>query len=341
LSISPRSLLPPRREPGNQHEAENALWLGIGQADRGNESKRTFTVSHAPNAPTLRQTLVAVAAVVFSMICVTGGAALAKSLFATIGPEGTTALRNGYGALMLLAFWRPWRSGRLTLKQWKAVALYGGCLGLMNLLFYCSLQYLPLGLAVAIEFIGPFTLALITSRRATDFLWLTLAVAGLALLLPWGDGPLAADPKGIALALGAGALWALYIVFGQKASRILPGGHVTSIGITIGSLITVPLGLAHAGSAMFAWSSLAVALGVALFSSAIPYSMDMVALRRVPARTFGIMMSLEPAVAALSGLILLGEGLTLRQQFAIGCVMVASFGSTSSARKVAPMVQEP
>ncbi len=295
----------------------------------------------ATYAPSLRQMLVAVAAVVFSMISVTSGAALAKSLFAAIGPEGTTALRNGYGALMLLAFWRPWRSGRLTLTQWKAVALYGVSLGLMNLLFYSSLQYLPLGLAVAIEFIGPFTLALLTSRRLTDFVWLLLAMAGLALLLPWGDGPLAADPKGIAFALAAGAMWALYIVFGQKASRILPGGHVTSIGITIASLITVPIGLVHSGGAMFAWSSLAVALGVALFSSAIPYSMDMVALRRLPARTFGIMMSLEPAVAALSGLILLGEGLTLRQQFAIGCVMIASFGSTSSARKVAPMVQEP
>ena len=290
--------------------------------------------SHVDHAPSLRQTLIAVTAVIFSMVSVTGGAALAKSLFAAIGPEGTTALRNGYGALMLLAFWRPWRGGMLSMKQWKAVAVYGGCLGLMNLLFYSSLQYLPLGLAVAIEFIGPFTLALVTSRRLTDFIWLLLAVAGLALLLPWGDGPLAADPKGIAFALGAGAMWALYIVFGQKASRLMPGGYVTSIGITIGSMITVPIGLVHAGGAMFAWSSLAVALGVALFSSAIPYSLDMVALRRLPARSFGIMMSLEPAVAAMSGLLILGEGLTLRQQFAIACVMVASFGSTSSARKV-------
>jgi inner membrane transporter RhtA len=283
--------------------------------------------------------MIAVAAVVFSMISVTAGAALAKSLFGSIGPQGTTALRNGYGALMLLAFWRPWRGGRLSMAQWRAVALYGASLGLMNLLFYCALQTLPLGLAVAIEFIGPFTLALLNSRRVTDFLWLMMAMTGLALLLPWNDGPLAADPTGIAFALGAGALWALYIVFGQKAGRLLPGGTVTSIGITIGSLITVPVGLIHAGDAMFAWSSLAVALGVALFSSAIPYSMDMVALRRLPARTFGIMMSLEPAVAAMSGLLILGEGLTLRQQFAIGCVMIASFGSTSSARKI-PVPQE-
>lgn len=293
------------------------------------------------HTPTLRQALVAVVAVILSMISVTGGAALAKSLFGAIGPEGTTALRNGYGALMLLGFWRPWRWGPLSGPQWRAVALYGASLGLMNLLFYTALKTLPLGLAVAIEFIGPFTLALINSRRVADFLWLLMAVAGLALLLPWGDGPLAADPRGIAFALAAGAMWAVYILFGQKASRLMPGGAVTSIGITIGSMITVPIGLIHAGGAMFAWSTLGVALGVALFSSAIPYSLDMVALRRLPARTFGIMMSLEPAVAAMSGLIILGEGLTIRQQFAIGCVMIASLGSTSSTRKVEPMVQEP
>ena len=298
-------------------------------------------MSHDHHHPTLRQTLIAVAAVLFSMVSVTSGAALAKSLFHAIGPEGTTGLRNGYGALMLLAFWRPWRGGNLTAGQWRLVAAYGVSLGMMNLLFYSALQTLPLGLAVAIEFIGPFTLALINSRRMTDFVWLGLAVVGMALLLPWGDGPLAADPKGVALALGAGVLWALYIVFGQKASRQLPGGYVTSIGITIGSLITVPIGLIHAGGAMFAWSSLGVALGVALFSSAIPYSADMMALRRVPSRTFSILMSLEPAVAAMSGLILLGEGLTLRQQFAIGCVMIASLGSTASARKVEPLAQEP
>lgn len=298
-------------------------------------------MSQADHVIPLRQMLIAVAAVLFSMVSVTGGAALAKSLFATIGPEGTTALRNGYGALMLLAFWRPWRGGRLSLAQWRMVALYGASLGIMNLMFYSALQTLPLGLAVAIEFIGPFTLALVNSRRLTDLLWLLMAMAGLALLLPWGEGPLAADPRGVAFALAAGAMWAVYIVFGQKASRMMPGGYVTSIGITIGSLITVPVGLIHAGGAMFAWSSLGIALGVALFSSAIPYSMDMVALRRLPARTFGILMSLEPAVAALSGLILLGEGLSLRQQFAIGCVMIASLGSTSAARKVEPIVQEP
>jgi inner membrane transporter RhtA len=274
--------------------------------------------------------LVAVAAVLLSMVSVTAGAALAKSLFAAIGPEGSTALRNGYGAIMLLGFWRPWRSGRLSWTQLKLLLLYGSSLGLMNLLFYSSLQTLPLGLAVAIEFTGPFSLALINSRRA---------VAGLAMLLPWGEGPVAADPKGIAFALGAGVLWAIYIVVGQKAGQQMSGGRVTSLGITIGSAITVPIGLVHAGTALFAWSTLSVALGVALFSSAIPYSMDMVALKRLPTRTFGILMSLEPAVAALVGLFLLGEDLSLRQCLAIACVMIASLGSTSSARKLPPIAQ--
>ena len=275
------------------------------------------------------------------MISVTAGAALAKSLFAAIGPEGSTALRNGYGAIMLVGFWRPWRNGMPTWPQLRLLLIYGVSLGTMNLLFYSSLQTLPLGLAVAIEFTGPFALALIHSRHKSDFLWLALAIAGLAMLMPIGDGPLAADPKGVAFALGAGVLWAIYIVVGQKASRLMPGGSVTSLGITIGSMITVPIGLFHAGAGMFAWSSLGIALGVAFCSSAIPYSMDMIALKRLPTRTFGILMSLEPAVAAMSGLILLGEGLTTRQMVAIACVMVASLGSTASARKMPAIVQEP
>jgi inner membrane transporter RhtA len=218
---------------------------------------------------------------------------------------------------------------------------YGVSLGLMNLLFYTSLETLPLGLAVAIEFTGPFALALINSRHKTDFLWLALAIAGLAMLLPWGEGPVVADLRGVVLALGAGTLWALYIFFGQKAQHLMPGGRVTSLGITIGSMITVPVGLIHAGTAMFAWSSLGIALGVAFCSSAIPYSMDMIALKRLPTRTFGILMSLEPAVASVSGLLLLGEGLSTRQMIAIACVMVASLGSTASASKMPPIVQEP
>lgn len=280
-------------------------------------------------------------AVLFSMISVTVGAALAKSLFAAIGPQGSTALRNGYGALMLVAFWRPWRGGGVTWRQLRMLLPYGVSLGMMNLLFYTSLKTLPLGLAVAIEFTGPFALALIHSRHRTDFLWLGLAIAGLAMLLPWGEGPVVADMRGVALALGAGTLWALYIVFGQKAGQLMPGGRVTSLGITIGSMITVPVGLIHAGTAMFAWSSLGIALGVAFCSSAIPYSMDMIALKRLPTRTFGILMSLEPAIASISGLLLLGEGLSTRQMIAIACVMVASLGSTASATKMPPIVQEP
>lgn len=305
-----------------------------GQGEREGASKLESS-SHPDHPPSLRQLLIAIVAVLFSMASVTAGAAFAKSLFLSIGAEGTTALRNGYGAIMLLAVFRPWRGEKLTAEQWRLLLLYGCSMGAMNLMFYTSLKTLPLGLAVAIEFTGPFTLALVTSRRTTDFLWLVLAMAGMAMLLPWGEGPVAADPRGVVFALGAGILWALYIVFGQRAGRSMPGGRVASLGIAIGSMITIPIGLHHAGLAMFAGSSLLIALAVGFFSSAIPYSMDMVAMKRLPTRTFGILMSLEPAVAALSGLILLGEELTLRQMAAIALVILASLGSTSSVRKVA------
>jgi inner membrane transporter RhtA len=235
---------------------------------------------------------------------------------------------------MLLAFWRPWRGGAVSTAQLRLLLIYGVNLGLMNLLYYLALQRLPLGLAVAIEFIGPFSLALFHSRRPADLLWLGFAVAGLLLLLPWGAGSLAVDPLGAAYALVAGAAWACYIVFGQKAGALLPSGRVVAIGTVIAAGVTLPIGWATAGSALWGPGVLAVGLVVALFSSAIPYSFDMIAMKRLPTRTFGIMMSVEPAIAALSGFLVLGEQLTLRQQIAIACVVVASFGSTASSGTV-------
>ena len=291
-------------------------------------------------AAPLRQNLIAVLAVLLAMTSVTSGAAIAKSLFAAIGAEGATGMRNGLGALILLAVWRPWRWGRLNRKQAGLVLVYGLNLGAMNLLYYCSLRTLPLGLAVAIEFLGPFSLALLHSRRAADLLWLGFAVAGLVMLLPIGAGGLAVDPLGAAYALAAGAAWALYIVFGQKAGAVLAGGQVTSLGTAVAGLLTFPIGFAHAGSALFAGPTLLAAAGVAIFSSAIPYSFDMVALKILPTRTFGILMSIEPAIGALCGFLLLGEALTLRQQIAIACVIIASFGSTASASRALPLTPE-
>jgi inner membrane transporter RhtA len=281
-----------------------------------------------------------VLAVLLAMISVTSGAAIAKGLFPAIGAEGTTGMRNGLGALILLAFWRPWRHGWLDRRQTTLILIYGVNLGLMNLLYYCALRTLPLGMAVAIEFLGPFSLALFYSRRAADLVWLGFALAGLAMLLPWGSGRLAVDPVGAAFALAAGAAWALYIVFGQRAGALLASGRVTSLGTLVAGLLTFPIGLAHAGGALFVGPTFVAAIGVALFSSAIPYSFDMIAMKRLPTRTFGILMSVEPAIGALSGFLLLGESLDWRQQIAIGCVIVASFGSTASARKALPVTPE-
>jgi len=286
------------------------------------------------NSPvSLRQTLIAVFSLLLAMISVTTGAAIAKGLFPAIGAEGTTGMRNGVGALILLAVWRPWRSGWPTREQARLVLIYGVNLGLMNLLYYYALRTLPLGMAVAIEFLGPFSLALYHSRRVGDLVWLGFAVAGLAMLLPWGNGGMAVDPVGAGFALAAGAAWACYIVYGQKAAAVMAGGRVTSLGTGLAGAMTFAIGFAHAGSALFEGPTLLAGLGVALFSSAIPYSFDMIAMKRLPTRTFGIMMSIEPAIGALAGFVLLGEGLTARQLLAIVCVIVASFGSTASARE--------
>lgn len=287
-----------------------------------------------------RSVLIAVIAVIFAMFSVTAGAAVAKGLFAAIGAEGITGLRNGFGALILLAFWRPWRAGLPDRAQMTLLLLYGVNLAVMNLLYYLSLRSLPLGLAVAIEFIGPFTLALFTSRQWRDILWLAIAMAGLIMLLPFGSGYLAVDPLGAAYALAAGAAWAMYIVFGQKAAAVMASGRVTAFGTSIAALVIMPIAWLHAGTALLVAPTLALALVVALFSSAIPYSLDMIALTRLPTRTFGILMSVEPAIGAFTGFVILGEDLSLRQQLAIFCIIVASFGSTVSASKSLRMTPE-
>lgn len=291
-----------------------------------------------------RQLIFAVLALAIAMISISVGAAMAKNLFPQVGTAGVATMRNGFGALMLLIFWRPWRGFRPTRRQVKLLLIYGVNLGSMNLLYYLALQRLPLGLAVAIEFIGPFGVALFHSRRLTDFVWLFLAVSGLALLLPWGGAGTGdangVDPIGVLFALIAAGTWAIYIVFGQKAGHEMPSGTVVSFGTTIAALIAMPFGVAGAGGMLLRPEIIWSGFVVSLFSSAIPFSFDMVALKRLPARTFGILMSLEPALAAFSGFILLGEDLTLLQIAAIACIIAASFGSTASAREVVAVPPE-
>jgi inner membrane transporter RhtA len=262
---------------------------------------------------------------------VQGGAALAKGLFPALGATGTVGLRVGISAAILLVAFRPRMRGA-TAEQWRAVIPYGIVLGVMNVVFYLSLSRIPLGLAVTVEFIGPLGVAVFGSRRAVDVAWVVLAAAGIALIAPWtGGGDV--DPLGVLLALAAGACWAAYILLGGRISRMIPGGTAVATGMLIAAFVAVPVAMAAGGFARLTPGLFAAGIGVALLSSAIPYTLEMIALKALPARTFGILMSLEPAVAALAGLVFLHEVLSPRQWLAVVLVIAASAGSTLTSRR--------
>lgn len=286
--------------------------------------------------------VLAVGMLLISMVSYQCGASLAKHLFPQVGAQGATAYRLGLSALLLLLWRRPWRrsgtgqdTGR---RDWRALWGYGLSMGAMNLVFYMSLRTIPLGIAVALEFTGPLALALFGSRRLLDFVWIALVVAGLALLLPLRRQMHALDPVGVMYALAAGVGWALYIVLGKKAGAA-HGADAVTLGTSVGALLAIPFGIAHAGSALLSPTLLPYALGVAVLSSALPYSLEMVALTRLPARTFSTLLSLEPAIAALAGVALLGERLSLLQWLAIVTIIVAAAGTALSVR--GPMLAEP
>jgi inner membrane transporter RhtA len=293
--------------------------------DRG--SRRRYSVDMSPRHTPLWLPALAVLGSVTSL-CI--GTSFAKKLFPLIGAEGTSALRVGFSALVLLIVWRPWR-WPLSRRDAGFVIRYGLTLGVMNLLFYMALRTIPFGIAVAIEFSGPLAVAMLGSRRAVDFLWLAFAVTGLAMLLPFG-GHQSIDPTGVMFALGAAVCWALYILFGKQAGH-LHAGHSVSLGLVAASLVVVPYGVAHAGASLLDPKILLAGLGVAIVSSAIPMSLEMMALKRLPSETFGIMVSLEPAVASLLAMLLLGEILAVSQWTAIGFIVAASIGSTITARR--------
>jgi inner membrane transporter RhtA len=281
----------------------------------------------------------AVGILIAAMVCFQSGAALAKGLFPIVGASGATALRTGFAALMLTAVWRPWRL-RCTWREARTIIIYGVSLGWMNLCFYSSLKSIPLGVAVALEFTGPLAVAVAASRRAVDFLWIALAILGLLALLPLGRGSQPLAFSGIVLALVAGALWATYIVYGRRAGT-LHGGPATALGMWVGAVMIVPIGLAENGLQLFAPAILPAGIGMALISSALPYSLEMIAMPRISTRTLGVLMSLDPALGALSGLVFLGESLSWLQWAAIVCIMVASAGSASSQAPVLPHPPSP
>ncbi|MEN5016179.1 threonine/homoserine exporter RhtA [Erwinia sp. Eh17-17] len=265
-----------------------------------------------------------------AMTSIQGGAALAKTLFPAVGAPGITALRLGLGTIILCVIFKPWRL-RFQRQQILPLVIYGLALGGMNYAFYLSIRTVPLGVAVALEFTGPLVLALAGSRRPLDFLWVALAVAGLFFLLPVGHSINSVDPLGAAYALIAGALWALYILAGKRAGS-QHGPATVAAGSLIGSLVFVPLGMAWANPGIWTLSVIPIGLAIAVLSSALPYSLEMVALTRLPARTFGTLMSLDPALAAISGMLFLGEVLTLVQWLALLAIIAASAGSTLTMR---------
>lgn len=279
----------------------------------------------------------AIGTLLVAMLSIQSGASLAKNIFPLVSPQGATMLRLFFAALILGLFWRPWRY-KISRGQLKGIIAYGTSLGVMNLLFYMSLERIPLGIAVALEFTGPLAVAFYSSRKAMDFLWGALAVAGILLIVPLRESVSASniDPWGAVLALAAGACWAFYIIYGQRALKgVAEIGAVSAYGMLTAAIIAFPFGISKVMAVDFDFKLLWYALGIALLSSAIPYTLEMISLRRLAAKNFGILMSLEPAIAALSGYAFLKENLSGIQLLAIACIIAASVGSTATTRKSA------
>ncbi|WP_407538958.1 DMT family transporter [Deinococcus radiomollis] len=294
---------------------------------------------HTPSLPPVPSLLLAA-------VSIQGGAALAKSLFPLLGPSAVTSLRVLFAALILWAVWRP-DVRRVSRAGWLVLLPYGLTLGLMNLAYYLALERIPLALAVTLEFVGPLSVAVLSSRRAADFVWVGLAALGLLLIVPWPGRAEALDPLGVGLALFAGVCWGVYIWAGQRVARVFAGPQSVAFGMGIAALVALPLGavLSSLEVSGGGWThltplALLTVLGVAALSSALPYSLEMGALRTLPARVFGVLMSLEPAVAALIGMVFLKEHLSLVQWLAVACVMAASVGVTLGAgNRAAPPVE--
>ena len=265
---------------------------------------------------------------ILSISSVQLGSALSQELFPRFGPAGMVLLRTACGAIVLSALWRPkWRS--FTAAQWRTVVLFGLVVAAMNLSFYLAIDRLPLGIVVTVEFLGPLGVAVAGSRRWHDLLWVALAAGGVALFGPWSDARL--DLLGLGLALIAASMWAMYIVLTARFGQQFSGGQGLALALGVAALAAAPLGaprvLAQVGQPLW----IVAGLGIGLLSTVIPYSVELAALRRLPTRVFSIMMSLEPAMAALAGWVVLREALDARAIVAIALVTCASIGATLRA----------
>ena len=261
--------------------------------------------------------------ILIAVITTQFGSAFAKSLFPQVGPAGMVLLRVGLAAITLLLLWRP-RWTAETQRHLPVLVGFGLALSVMNFSFYLAIERLPIGIAVALEFLGPLGLAVITSRQWIDMVWASLAGIGVVLLAPWGGFEV--NPWGIVFALIAAGGWASYIVMSAKTGRALPGGQGLAWAMAIGALLLFPIGVTTTGMTLLNPTILGLGLGVALLASVIPYSFELEALRSLPVYVVGILLSLEPVVAATAGWLVLGEVLTIRAMIAIVLVAIAAAG---------------
>ncbi len=306
--------LRPSRLLGTRPDAQN----------RGRPDKNV--TMNDPSALQRQQTVIGSLAIVAALSSQYLGATFAKQLFELIGPAGVTSLRVALAVVLLGLLRRPRWSG-LRRDQMRNLIGYGAMLGLMNLLIYQAFARIPIGIAVAIEVLGPLAVVLAGTRRALDLLWLGAALVGLVLLLPLRAATPALDPLGLACAAGAAATWALYIVYGKRVASSA-GVDAVFWGMVVASVVTLPFGVIEAGSRLLAPGILLTGLAVAALSSALPYTLEMAALRRLPTQLFGVLVSASPAMAALAGWLVLGERLLPLQWLAIALIIFAVAGST-------------
>ncbi len=274
---------------------------------------------------------VAVSLVVVGLVCQEVGASIATTLFPQAGPLGMVMLRLVFSALLLMLIARPSLRGR-SRDGWLSVVAFGVVLAVMNGLFYLALERLPLGVTVTFEVLGPLTLSIVASRRASAWLWAALALAGVAALAGGGWDRL--DLVGVLFALGAAASWAFYILASARVGRAFPKLDGLALAMSVGAVLSVPFGIADAGAALLQPAIVGLGAAVAVLSSTIPYALELVALRRLAASTFAVLMSLGPATAALAGLLLLGQRLTWLEVLGIALVIAASIGAVRAAAKV-------
>jgi inner membrane transporter RhtA len=280
------------------------------------------TATHEPAKAAGRARAAAVAMVIAAAVSPTFGAAFAVTLFDELGPAGTVFLRLAFATVVLWAIWRPRLSGDLRL-----AAAFGVSLGLMNWSFYEAIDRIPLAIAVTIEFAGPLLVAVIGSRRPLDLLWVALAAGGILLLVGPTGGSV--DSLGVAFAVAAGACWMAYIYLSKRVGAAFPGGSGLAIAMAVGALIVLPVGVIQADGGLREPGLLASAFVVAMASSVLPYSLELEALRRLPEAVFGVLMSLDPAIAALAGFMVLGQALGAPELLGIAAVVVASAGAAS------------